>query len=542
VDLAWKPGLVSGLASWAEDDPKPSTMLCALLVPTDEDEVMEDPVCAVGEEAEDEELEELKKEYSDIFEDKPGSFIKYPPLRIPWDGTIPAGAWSSGYKLDPEDMDFLDAEVEGWAAADLCRRHYRPGIFAAGLFATKTPTEIDVHRKRSVVNYRPGINRALLPIQFPQPTIQSLFDGIAGCHFFSLMDLRSGYHQLRIEEGSQHLLVFRHRDVLWRPTRLFEGVSTACAQFQGAMVDIHKTQMKRGRLKIHLDDHFIATTTKEQHLKELREFFLTCRRRCVKLKRPKCCFLVRRIDVVGRRLEKGTVRPPDTYMRKIWRVEKPANVGELYRFLGMVVWIVQHLPRAILICDLLYKMFPNDRRSKRHKLEWTDDALETWDELQGVLHSPYVLSLPDLGRPFVIQVDSAHSTGVGAVLMQCDQGTGVLHPVEFWSSRWKYKWEQDAPPRTLELNGLVQALRHWAHYVRNGHPIAVYSDHRSLSQSLVPRADDDVHVRNLLGALAVFDVVINYSGKVFRWAGLAQPRGECTVKVWFGYSNAWWGK
>jgi hypothetical protein len=68
----------------------------------------------------------------------------------------------------------------------------------------------------------------------------------------------------------------------------------------------------------------------------------------------------------------------------------------------------------------------------------------------------------------------------------------------------------------LELNGLVQALRHWAHYVRNGHPIKVFSDHRSLSQSLVPRADDDVHVRNLLGALAVFDVVIDYTpGKFF---------------------------
>jgi hypothetical protein len=85
---------------------------------------------------------------------------------------------------------------------------------------------------------------------------------------------------------------------------------------------------------------------------------------------------------LGHYMEGGTIRPPDTYMQKNWRVEKPANVGELYRFLGMVVWIVQHLPWAILICDLLYKLFPNDRRSKRRKLEWTDDALETWDELK----------------------------------------------------------------------------------------------------------------------------------------------------------------
>ena len=95
--------------------------------------------------------------------------------------------------------------------------------------------------------------------------------------------------------------------------------------------------------------------------------------------------------------------------------------------------------------------------------------------------------------------------------MQRGVDTGILHPVEFWSSKWKYVWERDAPPRTLELNGLVRALRHWAHYVRNGHPIEVYTDHRSLSQSLVPTADDDVHVRNLLASLAVYDVQISYT-------------------------------
>ena len=124
----------------------------------------------------------------------------------------------------------------------------------------------------------------------------------------------------------------------------------------------------------------------------------------------------------------------------------------------------------------------------------------------------------------MIQVDSAHSTGVGAVLMQRDADTGVLHPVEFWSSRWKYQWEQDAAPRTLELNGLVQALRHWAHYVRNGHPIEVYSDHKSLSQSLIPCADDDVHVRNLLGDwLCLMLKSTLYSGEIFLWTGLAEP-------------------
>jgi hypothetical protein len=88
------------------------------------DAVMEEPPCV--------EMQQLEQEFEDIFADEPGSYIDYPPLHIPWDGSIPKGAFTGGYKLDPEDMDFLDAEVEGWAAVDLCRRHYRPGIFQRG--------------------------------------------------------------------------------------------------------------------------------------------------------------------------------------------------------------------------------------------------------------------------------------------------------------------------------------------------------------------------------------------------------------------------
>ena len=224
MDLAWKPGLVSGLASWAEDDPKPSTMLCALLVPTDEDEVMEDPVCAIEEEPVDPDVAELTNEYANIFDDDLSVCIDYPPLVIPWDGSIPPGAFSAGYRLDPEDEAFIDQELLGWKFYNMVERERRPGIFAAGLFATK-PVEMEGPRKRSVVNYRPGINRALIPINYPMPTIQSLLNGTTGARYYSLADMRTGYKQFRVERESQDLLMIKHKSELWRPTRLFEGVT-----------------------------------------------------------------------------------------------------------------------------------------------------------------------------------------------------------------------------------------------------------------------------------------------------------------------------
>jgi hypothetical protein len=72
-------------------------------------------------------------------------------------------------------------------------------------------------------------------------------------------------------------------------------------------------------------------------------------------------------------------------------------------------------------------------------------------------------------------------------------------------------WEKDAPPRVLELNGMVKALSHWAHYVRNGHRVKVCTDHRSLAQKLSPDTDDSPQVRNLYARACQFDVCVEYT-------------------------------
>jgi hypothetical protein len=93
----------------------------------------------------------------------------------------------------------------------------------------------------------------------------------------------------------------------------------------------------------------------------------------------------------------------------------------------MVAWIISHMPKGIILCNQLSAMFPKDKR-RSAPLVWTPEADEAWDDLRLLLQSPYVLKLPDLTKPFVLQVDSSR-IGVGAILMQ--EENGVLHPA--WS-------------------------------------------------------------------------------------------------------------
>lgn len=499
----------------SQDAPHPATTAAACMAAMADDVDDGPAIGAIEADLEDPDAVALAVEYEDIFEVDLSSFIDYPPLKIPWDGKVPKGAFTAGYRLDPNDMSFLSSEFSSFETAGIMFRTYKPGLFAAAAFATKAPTGPHSHRQRTVIDYSPGINQALLPFQYPQPRISDILQRTVGSHWFTLCDYKGAYHQARLDEESQPLLNVRLGNCLFTPKRLMEGVACAVSLFQSMMEDIHSVQLERGSLQIYLDENLISTPTREEHLRELRTFFDTCRRRHIRLSRPKCKLMVQRVQVLGACLYKGTHKPPDTYIRKITEVPRPVSVGELHKYLGMVIWITPHLPDAVVSAHRLYQLFPTDRYRMGKKLEWNPEAIDAWEKMQELLRSPRVLALPDLNRPFSVHVDSSHEHGVGAVLMQADDH-GQERPVEFWSRCWKYQWEKDAAPRTLELNGVVQSLQHWAHYIRNGYPIQVSTDHRSLTQSLIPRASDDAHVRNLLASLRGFDVRVTYvKGKDF---------------------------
>ena len=209
-------------------------------------------------------------------------------------------------------------------------------------------------------------------------------------------------------------------------------------------------------------------------------------------------------------------------MEKVWAVPKPATFADWERYKGMVTWIVDHLPNAVLLLTTISKeIVPTTIRNsgKRGRasaeLEWTDKALRLWEDLVHILKSPRLLLLPDLSKEFHLHVDSS-TMGVGAILMQ-ENDDRRLQVVACWSHVWKYKWEADITnPRLIELNGLVLALEHWACWLRNGHTIHCSSDHRSLSQSIRPHPNDSDRLRQLIAKLAVFPVEIVYvPGRLF---------------------------
>ena len=101
--------------------------------------------------------------------------------------------------------------------------------------------------------------------RYPLPLIQELIDKLKQSRYFSKMDVRWGYNNIRIAEGDEWKAAFRTNRGLYELTVVFFGLTNSPATFQTFMNHILKDLVNEGHVIVYLDDILVFTDTKEEH-------------------------------------------------------------------------------------------------------------------------------------------------------------------------------------------------------------------------------------------------------------------------------------
>ena len=376
------------------------------------------------------------------------------------------------YRCSLNDEKIIETAIQNLLAAGIISRSRSPYSAPLVLVGKKDGS------KRMCVDFR-QLNKVTKPYSFPLPLIDSVFDRLGGCSYFSTIDLYAGFHCIPIHQKDREKTAFSTPHLgLFEWNRMPFGLRNAPAFFSEAVQ--RAFQSLNYCCMPFVDDVIIFSRSLDQHIRDLQSVFDRLKQHSLRIKLSKCQFLKEDTNHLGFVVNKDGIKPDSKKVAAIQGLAPPTSTKLVRSVLALMSWYRRFVPRFSKIAEPLYKL-----TRKHARFKWTDECQEAFKVLKEQLATAPLLAYPDMSKRFLLYCDSSETSvsGVLAQEIEDERGKMVERPLHFLShklTQTQSRW----PIIEKELYAIVLSLQFFDTYLAGGTETVVFSDHKPLSYLL----------------------------------------------------------
>ena len=268
-------------------------------------------------------------DFMDVFDEKGAS--RFPESTL-WDHKIEMKEGFEpksfkNYNLTPEEQ----IELDKFLKENLDKGYIRPSqspMASPFFFVSKKDGKL-----RPCQDYR-HLNEWTIKNAYPLPLISEIMDKLKGAKYFTKLDVRGAYNNIRIRQGDEWKAAFKTNRGLFEPTVMFFGMCNSPATFQSMMDSIFAKEIEGNMIIVYMDNILIFGSSMEELVQNERIVLQILRKNDLYLKPKKCEFRKQKVEYLGMVVEDGKLSMDSVKLGGIRDWAVPRTVKEVRSFLG----------------------------------------------------------------------------------------------------------------------------------------------------------------------------------------------------------------
>ena len=324
---------------------------------------------------------------------------------------------------------------------------------------------------RLCIDYR-GINKITVPNRYPLPNMDELKERVRGAKWFNKIDLKNGYHLIRIKEGDGWKTAFCCRYGLFEYTVMPFGLVNAPVTFQGMINNIFRDMPDQG-MSAFMDDLIMWSDTRLGLEEITHEVLRRLRDNRLCIAPEKCEWAQHQIEFLGYMVSREGVEMTDEKVETLKKIEPVNSLKVSQHLLGFANFYRR------FIKDYSKIILPITNSTSLQANEWQISPVikQAQEQLVTAFTMAPVLRHFDAAETAIVETDASDFT-LGGILSQRYEGR--LHPIAFHSRKFT-EAEINYDTADKELLAIVDYFKRWRRYLEGAnHQVQVISDHQNL--------------------------------------------------------------